>query len=119
MRTPLCILALLLAPALSCLIASSAGAGEVCAYAVASALGFHCPLHAGATVCPDVTPVTGSCDARLDCIARAVPFFCRVTLVPKSGPRAQCPAGSQRLNGVRCFAPQPPPTPTATTVPTP
>jgi hypothetical protein len=106
----------------SCIIAMPAQAGDVCAYTVTSGFGVGCPIHAAATACIAVSAVTGPCNAALDCVGRT-PFLCRVTLVPKSGPQAQCPAASKRLTGFSCFAPQrllptrtatPRPTPTAT-----
>ncbi len=113
----------------SLLLASSALAVDVCGYSVRlKSWGFLCPYNSAPSACVSVSANTGSCDVPLHCVG-GTGFFCDLTLTPQSGPEAQCPFGSRRLTGLRCFpqvtsrtnTPTPPPivlgTPTATSTP--
>src|SRR5215831_16162639 len=86
----------------SCIVAASnASAVDVCNYTVVNAFGFMCPVFAGSTLCISQSAITGACDDALRCVG-GFPFNCDLKLAPKSGPSAQCAAGSTRLHALRC-----------------
>jgi hypothetical protein len=85
-------------------VTPAANAVDVCGYVVANTTGFLCPLRNGNTVCLSVSAATGLCEAPLQCFGGRG-FFCLATLVPRTGPQAQCPFASKRATGFKCFMP--------------
>jgi hypothetical protein len=75
---------------------------DVCAYTATSVFGVLCPIRNGNTVCLSVSARIGNCDSRLECFG-GPGFFCKATLIPKSGPEEKCPFGSVRPRGFNCF----------------
>jgi hypothetical protein len=103
------VLAGLTALVFSCLVATSAHATfasgpDVCAYRVTNVFGVLCPLRNGQTACLSQSAKIGNCDTRLECFG-GPGFFCKATLIPKSGPEKTCPFGSVRPRGFTCFQP--------------
>src|SRR4030095_11800624 len=103
------VLAGLTALVFSCLVATSAHATfasgpDVCAYRVTNVFGVLCPLRNGQTACLSQSAKIGNCDTRLECFG-GPGFFCKATLIPKSGPEKACPFGSVRPRGFTCFQP--------------
>src|SRR5262245_51843036 len=78
---------------------------EVCGYTVTGVFGVNCPVRNGQTACLSVSTAIGPCDATIQCFG-GPGFFCRATLIPKSGPQTQCPFSSVRPKGFNCFAPR-------------
>lgn len=97
-------LSALVAFATASVFGSAALGLDVCSYTVVSSGGFLCPFKIGATACLSSALTLGRCDVPLQCNGGAG-FFCSLGLAPKSGPQAQCPFGSTRLQGLRCVPP--------------
>lgn len=102
----------------SCILTSAAPAVDVCGYTATGVQGVNCPIRNGQTVCLSVSTAIGQCDTDVECFG-GPGFFCRATLIAKSGPEAQCPFSSVRPRGFNCFAKRlvSPPTHTPTAPP--
>ena len=87
----------------SCIVTPSARAVDVCGYTATGVQGVNCPVRNGQTVCLSVSTAIGPCDTDVECFG-GPGFFCRATLIAKSGPEAQCPFSSVRPRGFNCFA---------------
>ena len=87
----------------SCIVTPSAHAVDVCGYTATGVQGVNCPVRNGQTVCLSVSTAIGPCDTDVECFG-GPGFFCRATLIAKSGPEAQCPFSSVRPRGFNCFA---------------
>jgi hypothetical protein len=87
----------------SCIVTPSANAVDVCGYTATGVQGVNCPVRNGQTVCLSVSTAIGPCDTDVECFG-GPGFFCRATLIAKSGPEAQCPFSSVRPRGFNCFA---------------
>lgn len=98
---------------------SPARAVDVCTYRVTYATGVLCPLHIGSQVCISQSTAIGPCEAKINCFG-GPGFFCNARLEPLRGPERQCPYGSIRPRGLKCYQPNVPGpvnTPTDTPLP--
>jgi hypothetical protein len=101
------------------MLSSPARAVDVCTYRVTYAAGVFCPLHIGSQVCISQATAIGACDKQINCFG-GPGFFCNARLEPLRGPERQCPYGSIRPRGLKCYQPNVPGpvnTPTDTPLP--